>query len=294
MINMRTDLLRRRPIVLSLQNIHQSTRCFRNADTKVRTYSRIASNSPTTAKAKRGTCFNMRHGSYQGQHKARELEKAATSTTSPGTPTPKLLQVSDTTAVKSGQNKTGFGAPEREELFFRIKFAKNLERSLMPLLYWIGYVNRRGHPSRDGSSSTMVHLHSGYAIGLAMTTYWCFALRLELVLYLFVRPKRPSISLSFGCDLRFPSVVTWDSEVVALTLRGDVDNMKMKLAGGEASPFDVLPSGSTLLHVCSPHCPNEKAQLILEQLAASENQSEMVNFLIQQGASLNAIDDFGE
>ena len=127
-----------------------------------------------------------------------------------------------------------------------------------------------------------------------MTTYWCFALRLELVLYLFVRPKRPSISLSFGCSLRFPSVVTWDSEVVALALRGDVDNMKMKLAGGEASPFDVLPSGSTLLHVCTPHCLNEKAQLILEQLAASENQFEMVKFLIQQGASLNAIDNFGE
>ena len=260
----------RRCIVLNLQNSHKSTRCFRAADAKVRTYSRIASNSPTTARAKRGVCSNMRHGSYRGQHTAIELEKAATSTTSPSTPTPKLPQVSDTTTIRSGQNETRLGAPEREELFFRVRFAANLERSLMPLLYWIGHVNRRGYPSRDGVSSTMVDLHSGYAIGIAMTTYWCFALRLELVLYLFVRPKSPSISLSFGCNLRFPSVVTCDSEVVALTLRGDVDKMKMKLAGGEASPFDVLPSGSTLLHVCTPQSPQRKSSAHGEQLAASE------------------------
>lgn len=88
-----------------------------------------------------------------------------------------------------------------------------------------------------------------------MASYWCFALRLELVLYIFVRPKRPGLSLSFGCDLKFPNVITWDSEIVALSLRGDVDSMKMKFATAEASPFDVLPNGSTLLHVCTSHLP---------------------------------------
>lgn len=43
-----------------------------------------------------------------------------------------------------------------------------------------------------------------------------------------------------------------------------------------------------------PIYPNESAQLILEQLAAMRNQFEMVKFLIQQGASMNAIDEFGE
>ena len=94
-------------------------------------------------------------------------------------------------------------------------------------------------------------MHSGYALGLAMTTYWCFALRLELVLCLFVRPKRRGLSLSFECDLKFPSVVTWDSEIIALALRGDIDSMKIRFAAGAASPFDVLPNGSTLLHVCT-------------------------------------------
>ena len=92
-----------------------------------------------------------------------------------------------------------------------------------------------------------------------MTTNWCFALRLELVLYLLARPKRSSLSLSFGCNLKFPSVVTWDSETVSLTLRGDVDSMKIKFAAGEASPFDVLPAGSTLLHVCPSHFPQRKS-----------------------------------
>ena len=129
----------------------------------------------------------------------------------------------------------------------------------MPLLCWIGNVDRRGDFNREGSSSTMIHAHSGYAIGLAMTTYWCFALRLELVLYLYTRPKRSSLSLSFGCDLRFPSIVSWDSEIVELVLRQDVDSMKMKFAAAEASPFDVLPTGLTLLHVCTSYFPQRKS-----------------------------------
>ena len=184
------------------------------------------------------------------------------------------------TLVKSWQGRTALKPPEREETHFRIVRVENLERGLMPLLYWIGHVNQRDYSNRETSSSTTVHLHSGYAIGLAMTTYWCFALRLELVLYLFVRPKRRSLSLSFGFDLRFPSIVTWDSEIVALALRGDVDGMKMKFSAGEASPFDVLPHGSTLLHVCTLHVPNETSQLNLEQLAAEQNLTEVVRFLI--------------
>lgn len=276
-VNLRKNRLRREHNVLNLQDTHKLTRCFRTLDAKARAYSEIASINPSTAKAKRGAVLKARHGSYRSLHRTRDIEKAVTTTTSRGTPAPNVLQVSGTTPVKPEQSRIVLRAPEREELQFRIRFAKSLERTLMPLLCWIGHVDRRGNSNREGSSSTGSHLHSGYAVGLAMTTYWCFALRLELVLYLSVWPKRRSLSLSFGCELKFPSVVTWDSEIVALALRGDVDCMKTRFAAGAASPFDVLPNGSTLLH-----------------LAVMENQSRMVGFLIQQGALLNAVDDYGD
>lgn len=240
-----------------MQDTHKSRRSFRTPDAKARTDNRIASNSLSTAKARRGTLLKARHGSYQSPHETRKIEKAMTTTTSRGAPTPDVLPY--TTLVKSGQSIAEVKAPEREEMFFRINFAKNLERTLKPLLCWTGYVNRNENFGRKGSSSTRIHLHSGYAIGLAMTTYWCFALRFELVLYLYVRPRRRSLSLSFGCDLKFPSVVTWDSEIVALALGGDVDSMKTMFAAGGASPLDVLPSGSTLLHVCASHSPKQKS-----------------------------------
>lgn len=254
-INLQTNPLRRKHMALDFHDIHRSTRCSRASDAKAPTYGRIASKIPFIAKAKRGNLLNARHVSYRGAHKARTIKKAVTIPASCNTPFFNVLQASKTHLVNSGRSSTGPRVPERGELSFRTNFVKNLERSLMPLLYWTGRVNRGEYSNEKSLSSTMVHLHSGYAIGLAMTSYWCFALRLELVLYIFVRPKRPGLSLSFGCDLKFPNVITWDSEIVALSLRGDVDSMKMKFATAEASPFDVLPNGSTLLHVCTFHLP---------------------------------------
>ena len=114
-INPRTDLLRQKRVALISQDTHKSTRTLRTQDVKARTYSRIASNSPFIARAKRGTLLNARNDSYQGLHKPREIEKAVTRTTSRSNPTPNVLQVFDTTPVQSGQSRTGLRAPEREE-----------------------------------------------------------------------------------------------------------------------------------------------------------------------------------
>ena len=125
----------------------------------------------------------------------------------------------------------------------------------MHLLCLVGHVNRAEYPNEKTPSSAVVHLHSGYAIGLAMTGCWCLALRLELMLYIFVRPKRAGIGLSFDCDLKFPSGIFWGSETVALCLCGDVDSMMKKFVTGEANPFNMLPNGSTVLHVCTSQLP---------------------------------------
>ena len=250
MVDLRVKMLRRKHNTLHLQAAPKLTRNLRTPDLKARTHSRLTLNSPSPANVKGRMTVNAQHGSYQSPRKAGEIKKTLIATTSLDTPISNILRGSDTTPGMIEQNMTRYRAPEREDLFVQISLAKNLERILMPFLCWIGHVNRRGNFNEKGSSSTRTHLHSGYAIGFAVTTHWCFALRLELVLSLFVRPKKRGVSLSLGCELKFPRVVTWDSEIVALALRGDLDSMKVTFTAGTASPFDVLPNGSTLLHVC--------------------------------------------
>ena len=246
---MRVDKLRRKHNALHPQATAMLTRRLRTPDAKACTHSGISLNSPSIATAKRQMMFKARRIPYQSPRKAGEIEQVLIKTTSYKTPVPNILQGSDTIPAQLEQSVTKWKAPEREDLCFRISLAKRLER-LVPLLCWIGHVDRRTTSSEKGSSLTRIHLHAGYAIGFAVTTYWCFALRLEFLIGVFVRPKRRSVSLSFGCELKFPSVVTWNSEIVGLALPGDVDSMKISFAARAASPFDVLSNGSTLLHVC--------------------------------------------
>ena len=251
MVDLQVKMLRRKHNSLHLQAAPKLTRYSRAPNLKARTHSRVTLNSPSSANVKGRMTVNAQHGSYQSPRKAGEIEKTLIATTSLDTPISNTPRGSDTTLGMTEQSTTRCRASEGEDLFVQISLAKNLERTLMPFLCWIGHVNRRGNFSGKGSSSPRTHLHSGYAIGFAVTTHWCFALRLELVLSLFVRPKRRSVSLSLGCELKFPRVVTWDSEIVALALRGDVDSMKVVFKARTASPLDVLPNGSTLLHVCT-------------------------------------------
>lgn len=238
-------------MVLGSHDIQRSTRCSRASDAIAPTYGRSTSKISSIAKAKRGNLLGAQDISYQGPRKIKKIRKALAIPASCNTFFLNVLQASETHLVDSGRIRTGPRVPERGDLSFRINLVKNFERSLMHLLFWVGHVNKVECCNEKTSSSAVVHLHSGYAIGLAMTSCWCLALRLELLLYIFVRPKRSGIGLSFDCDLKFPSVIFWDSEAVAFCLCGDVDSMKRKFATAEANPFEVLPNGSTLLHVCT-------------------------------------------
>ena len=251
MVDLRVKMLRRKHNSLHMQAAPKLTRYLRPPDLKSRTHGRVSLNNHSSANVKGRMTVNAQHGSYQSSRKDGKIEKTLIATTALDTPISSIHRGSDTAPETIEQSMTRYRAPQREDLFVQISLAKNLERTLMPFLCWIGHVNRRGNLNDNSSSSTRTHLHSGYATGFAVTTHWCFALRVEVVLSLFVRPKRRSVSLSLGCELKFPRVVTWDSEIVALALRGDVDSMKVTFTAGTASPHDVLPNGSTLLHVCT-------------------------------------------
>lgn len=252
MINLPRTLSKQKRMALDSHDIQRSMRYSRASNTIGPTYSRVALKIPSVAKVKRADLLGAQYVSYQGPHKIRKIRKAVVVPASRNTFLFNVLQASETYLVDTGHDVTGLKLPETGYLNFRINLVKNLKGSLMALLCWIGHVNRIEYSNEKKPSSTVVHCHSGYAIGLAMTGCWCLPLRLELLLYVYVRPKRPGIGLSFGCDLKFPSVITWDSETIELCSRGDVDRMKIKFATAGANPFDVLPNGSTLLHVCNP------------------------------------------
>ncbi|KAL9599770.1 MAG: hypothetical protein Q9179_003445 [Wetmoreana sp. 5 TL-2023] len=58
---------------------------------------------------------------------------------------------------------------------------------------------------------------------------------------------------------------------------GDVDAMKAEFGAKEATPFEILPDGSTLLH-----------------LAVMQNHFDMTKFLVEQGARVNATNGIGD
>ena len=182
---------------------------------------------------------------------AGQIKKTVTITKSRDGVVPSTVQAPDKGLFDTRQNRAEIKVFGGEGVSFRRTCVKNSERSIIPLLFWLGHVKQQERSNIESPSSVNVHLHSGYAVGFAMTIYWCFALRLELIFYLVARTKNRSLNAYFGYNLRFPSVVNWDSETVVFALNGDVDSMKMKLAAGEANPSDVVPNGSSLLHVCT-------------------------------------------
>ena len=86
-------------------------------------------------------------------------------------------------------------------------------------------------------------------MGLTVYLPWGFALKAELLLYFWRRIAEPSWSFSIDCHLKFPTVVSWDTISVQSAMTGDVDSMKVEFERKGATPFDILPDGSTLLHV---------------------------------------------
>lgn len=137
------------------------------------------------------------------------------------------------------------------KVYHKVNFVKKVEGSLIPLLWWVGCVDLRQNTSRQRTHTVTIMPRASYVAGLAVTSYSCFALRLELRLY-FTRSFESTISLSIGCSLGFSRVIDWDAESVVLSGRGDVETMKMRITANEVKPSDVLPNGSTLLHVCYP------------------------------------------
>lgn len=164
-----------------------------------------------------------------------------------------------------------------KQVSLRSSFLRCLESNPLRLLLWLGPITvQQWHNCRSLDSDGVESGH-GYGIALATTSQFYCPFRFEVIVSLMSNWKGPNVNFSVHWNLFCPSIVPWNASVVDLALRGDVDAMKREFSLRNSTPFDVLPGGLTLLH-----------------LAASHGHFDMVKFLLQEGARVNAMNDFGE
>ena len=118
----------------------------------------------------------------------------------------------------------------------------------------------------------------------------------------FKKCRNPQGTLSLHWNLSFPRVVPNDAEVFKFVRQGNVDGVRSIFAMGSGAPSDTASDGTGLLHVCPLLCSISKSlcfvELILlikyDQAAVRHGSVEMIEYLIQEGADVNARDDDGE
>ena len=74
-----------------------------------------------------------------------------------------------------------------------------------------------------------------------------FHLRVEVILQLTISLWRNQFSLNW--ILTLPRTISWDDRHVEFAQSGDASALQKTFSEGLATPFDLLPDGSTLLHV---------------------------------------------
>jgi hypothetical protein len=142
-----------------------------------------------------------------------------------------------------------------EQVSLRSSVLRYLEKDLLRFLLWLGPITVKQRHNCQGLYSDVLKPGHGYGIALAIASHRYRPLRLELVVYLVKNWKGPSVNFSLHWDLFWPRIVSWDADIIDLALCGDVDAMRGVFSTGFSTPFDVLPDGVTLLHVCCPRLP---------------------------------------
>ncbi|KAL9034952.1 MAG: hypothetical protein Q9214_006810 [Letrouitia sp. 1 TL-2023] len=165
-----------------------------------------------------------------------------------------------------------------ENILPRRSFIKLLEYEFWRSLFWMGPTTvQRWFDQKCLDHSSTQAMTTGYGVAFAATTYGFYHFRIQLAICLLKNCNGPDKHYSLHCCLSLPRILSWDHNILGLASSGDVDAIKRSFSAKDATPFDVLPNGSTLLHV-----------------AVSFNHIDMVRCLIQEGAKVNAVDDFGE
>lgn len=127
---------------------------------------------------------------------------------------------------------------------------KRIDKSLFRCQTWAGSITRPITPSSDLASSRYnLQSKQGYGVALATVLEYLCPYRIELAIYLLTHWTGVSVNLSLNWNISIPRIIPYDSRIADMSLRGDVVEMREEFATGRAGVFDVLPNGTTLLHV---------------------------------------------
>ena len=141
-------------------------------------------------------------------------------------------------------------SPYSEQISTRSSLFSTLESDALHLHTWLG-PNTIQHPQNQSpTSSNLSKATNGYGITVAAAMYGLLSFRIELAIYLVKAWRGKGVRYSLNWSPAIPRTMTWNELQVESTLSGDVDALQRMFSKGDATPFEILPDGSTLLHVC--------------------------------------------
>ncbi|MCJ1251625.1 hypothetical protein MMC30_008860 [Trapelia coarctata] len=147
---------------------------------------------------------------------------------------------------------------------------------MLSVFYWFGPIVMKRLTQNGEEIFKVGPAGSAYGCGLTIRFPWYHLGRLDLVLFA-LNEVSTARSLSLRWSLSFPRIVPFDAQVMKHARNSDVNAIKELFQGGKATCSDMTQDGTSLLHV-----------------AASLNAAELVRYLLDQGANVNAADDDGE
>ena len=132
-----------------------------------------------------------------------------------------------------------------------------------------------------------------YGLSLVVQLPWNYLGRIALVIFISIGPRRGQ-GLSMQWNLSFPRVVPFSAPIMKMAYNGDIVGMENLFMAGKASPTDVRPDGTGLLHVgISSIRKFFKSPTHSLQVAARVNSFELVEYLLNKGLCANKANDEG-
>lgn len=124
-----------------------------------------------------------------------------------------------------------------------------LEYDSLHLYWWYGSNTIQKPQHALTACSAPSKATNGYGISIGAAMYGCLPFRIKAAVYLSKIWMGWSSQFSLNWTLSLPRTISWDDYQIELAMNGNVGAIKELFSKGDATPFEVLPDGSTLLHV---------------------------------------------
>lgn len=124
-----------------------------------------------------------------------------------------------------------------------------LEYDWLHLYWWYGSNTAQELQDPYAACSAPSKATNGYGIAIGAAMYGYMPFRIKVAVYLSKTWTGWSSQFSLNWSLSLPRTISWNAYQIELAMNGNVGRIKELFSKGDATPFEVLPDGSTLLHV---------------------------------------------